>query len=83
VCRGFLGALVVGVAAGALLGVEVLGWDELGEVVGAEADLPVALVHDLVVVAALCRAVDYAVFGVEVVVVHGFCRRRRGIIRIC
>jgi hypothetical protein len=74
---------VVGVTAGALLGVEVLGRDELGKFISAEADLPMTLMHDLVMAAALCRAVDYAVFGVEVVVVHGFCRRRRGIIRIC
>ena len=47
-------ALVVGVAAGLLVGVDVWGWDELGSSVGAESHGPavVGLVDEVVVAAA-------------------------------
>jgi hypothetical protein len=34
-----------------------------------------------VMIGALCRAADYAAFGVEVLVVQGLCCWKRGIIR--
>ena len=49
---GPLSALVVGVAAGCLGGVDVGGWDEVGLVVGSDSYGPVAVVSQLVVVAA-------------------------------
>ena len=41
-------ASVVGVAAGLLLRVDVGGWDEFGEAVGGDPDLPLAVVDDAV-----------------------------------
>jgi hypothetical protein len=45
------------VLAGALLGIDGWGWDELGEAVGGEADGPALAVHHPVVELAEQRAV--------------------------
>ena len=52
-------SLVVGVAAGSLVGVEVGGWEEFGSLVGSESHGPagVGLVDDVVVAAAQGYAV--------------------------
>lgn len=53
------GSSVVGVSAGCLLPVDVGGWEEFGESVGGDADLPVVSVDEPVVVATQqCRIVQ-------------------------